>query len=87
MMELLNHTDPDQARSNHMIRNERRLSELEIEIEAVDADCKALFDSLEVSPEQIETFLSKEEHFSKKTWETIQAQSKELEEKINMMLS
>lgn len=66
----------------HMQKNALAIQELNIRIEALDRDIKALLNELNVSPQQLSIFLENQNNFSGENWQTITEQRKALDEKL-----
>jgi len=67
---------------NHIEKNERAIEELSIRIEALDRAAAALFEELQVTPEQITAFLGKQENFTESNWVDLQQMRQKQEEKL-----
>ena len=66
----------------HILKNELALQELSIRIEALNRDVDGLLSQLNVSPEQLTTFIENKDNFSEENWDTMQEQRKVLDEKL-----
>lgn len=63
-------------------KNELAAQELEIRIEALNRDVNELLNQLNVSPEQLTTFIENKENFSEDNWKLLLEQRKALDEKL-----
>lgn len=61
--------------------NDKKLQELQAKIAELDRETEEVFEQLEVTPEQIEKFLSDKNNFSDSDWEEIQRQIADIEAK------
>jgi hypothetical protein len=66
----------------HIQKNELTQQELSIRIEALNRDVDGLLTQLNVSPEQLTTFIENKDNFSEENWNTMQEQRKALDEKL-----
>jgi hypothetical protein len=66
----------------HIQKNELAIQELSIRMEALNRDIHELLKELNVSPEQLTTFLENKDNFSDDNWHTIIEQRKILDEKL-----
>ena len=63
-------------------KNESKIQELAIQIENLDRETAKLLSELDVTPEQLTSFIQKEKNFTEKNWEELQAEKKKLNEKL-----
>ncbi|HEV8052507.1 MAG TPA: hypothetical protein VGP47_08430 [Parachlamydiaceae bacterium] len=63
-------------------KNELALQELAIRAEALDRDVDGLLSQLNVSPEQLTTFIENKDNFSEENWNSLQELRKALDEKL-----
>ncbi len=63
--------------------NDEKIQELQAKIALLDAETEKVFEQLEVSPQQIEQFLSDKSNFNDSQWEEVQRQITEIESKAN----
>lgn len=66
----------------HIQKNAQAIQELAIQIEAVNRDVHELLKELNVSPEQLTTFVENKDNFSEDNWNTLLEQRKVLDEKL-----
>lgn len=66
----------------HIQKNELAIQELAIRIEALDRDVNQLLTQLNVSPDQLTTFIGNKDNFSEENWNTLLEQRKALDEKL-----
>lgn len=66
--------------------NEKKIRELSIRLEKLESDITNFLEELEVTPEQLSTFISKKENFTEENWLEIQKQKKQLDEKLDLDL-
>lgn len=66
--------------------NEKKIRELAILLEKVDNDVSIFLQELEVTPEQLTTFISNQENFTENNWLELQKQKKQLDEKLDTAL-
>lgn len=63
-------------------KHERATNELVLRMDALDREYSALMAELEVTPQQISTFLGNPSNFTEEQWEALQNQRKMLDEKL-----
>lgn len=66
----------------HVQKNEQAIEELAIKIDALNRDVDTLLKELNVSPQQLTTFLDNRDHFTEENWTMILQQRKALDEKL-----
>lgn len=66
----------------HIQKNALAIEELSIRIEALNRDVSELLNQLNVSSDQLTTFIEKKENFSEENWNTLLEQRKALDEKL-----
>lgn len=66
--------------------NEKKIRELDIRFEKLNNDIKNFLNELQVTPEQLTSFISQKENFTEENWEELQKQKKQLEDKLNLEL-
>jgi hypothetical protein len=66
----------------HIQKNALTIQELEIRIEALNRDVETLLRELNVSPNQLTTFIENPNNFSQENWDTLMQQRKALDEKL-----
>lgn len=64
-------------------KNEALLRELLYRAKELEKEEEKLFSELNVTPEQISTFIEKPENFTPDNWEEIQEQKKQLNQKLD----
>ena len=64
--------------------NEKKIRELAIRLESLDKDTHSFLQELEVTPEQLTSFVSRKENFTEDNWESLQQQKKKLDEKLDI---
>ncbi|MBS4169833.1 Uncharacterized protein NEOC95_000551 [Neochlamydia sp. AcF95] len=67
--------------------NERKMRELAIRLEKLDEDTHAFLEELEISPEQLTTFISQKENFTDSNWQELQQQKKQMDDKLETELN
>jgi len=67
-------------------KNALAIEELAIRIEAHNRQIDELLNTLNVSPEQLSTFIEKKEHFTAENWKALQELDQALEEKLKREL-
>lgn len=67
---------------NSEIELEKRISELDLQNEALDREIESLLAEQKVSSRQLTYFLSKASHFTDGNWERLQKEKKKVEEKL-----
>ncbi|MEI8125996.1 MAG: hypothetical protein WCG42_09590 [Parachlamydiaceae bacterium] len=72
----------DDQRESHIEKNNILIEELSIKIDALDRDVENLLNELEVSPEQLTTFLNDQNNFTPNNWSELLNQRKTLNEKL-----
>lgn len=68
-------------------KNDLSIQELLIRIDVLDREIKTLLDELNVTPEQVSTFVSNKDYFTEDNWEELQSQRKQLDEKLALQKS
>jgi hypothetical protein len=68
-------------------RTERKLLELALHIHRLNQEYHELLNELAVTPEELKDFVENSENFSPSTWEELQKEKKQLEERLNSELS
>lgn len=71
---------------NHIQKNELAIQELSIKLDALNRNVQDLLNELNVSPQQLTTFLDNKDNFTEENWNTMTTQRKALDEKLNMEL-
>ena len=66
--------------------NEKKIRELSIRLEKLDSDITEFLEELEVTPEQLTTFISHKGNFTDNNWEALQKHKKQLDEKLEVEL-
>jgi hypothetical protein len=66
----------------HIQKNEQAIQELSIRIESQNRDVNELLSQLNVTPDQLSTFIENKNNFSEDNWGTLLEQRKLLEEKL-----
>lgn len=66
--------------------NEKKIQELAIRLEKLDLDINGFLKEMEVTPEQLTTFISQKENFTEDNWKELQEQKKKLDEKLDLEL-
>lgn len=66
--------------------NEKKIRELAIRHEKLDSDISSFLVDLEVTPEQLTAFISKQENFTEDNWQELQKQKQQLDEKLDVEL-
>lgn len=72
---------------NQIVKNEKKIKELSIQMETLDKEVGELLNELDITPEQLTQFIQNPENFSEKTWEDLQRQRKNLDEKLQRDLN
>lgn len=67
---------------SHIQKNQQLIQEITIQIEALNRNINLLHDELQVSPEQLTTFIENKENFSEENWQNLIEQRKSLNEKL-----
>lgn len=63
-------------------KNDAALQQLLIRIDALEREAKVLLDELQVTPEQVTTFMANPDNFTPENWDELQEQRKTLEDKL-----
>lgn len=63
-------------------KNDTALQQLLIRLDALDREVKVLLDELQVTPEQVNTFLANQDNFTPENWQELQDQRKTLDDKL-----
>ncbi len=63
-------------------KNDQALQQLLIRLDALDREVKVLLDELQVTPEQVSTFLANQDNFTPENWQELQDQRKTLDDKL-----
>jgi hypothetical protein len=66
--------------------NERKLKELAARQEKLDDEVAHFLSELEVTPEQLSTFLANQDNFTEENWKELQHRKKMLDEKLDLEL-
>ena len=69
-----------------LIINENKIRELSIRFEKLNSDITNFLEELEVTPEQLTTFISNKDNFTEDNWEVLQQRKKQLDEKLDIEL-
>jgi len=75
--------DSEQKQEQDITKNETAVQQLAIRIDALDREIKTLLAELNVTPEQLTVFVSKEENFTSENWQELHKQRKMLDEKLS----
>ena len=67
---------------SHIQKNENAIQELSIRIESLNRDVEQLLNELNVTPEQLTTYIENKDNFSEENWQTLLDQRKALDEKL-----
>ena len=67
-------------------KNDLTLQELLIRIDGLDRQVKAFMEELQVTPQQISSYVSNPNNFTKDNWEELEKQRKMLDEKLDLEL-
>jgi hypothetical protein len=73
--------------SDKILRTERKMKELSIQMEKIKNDYQQLLEELSLTPQQISHHINNPENFSPPIWEKIQKEKAHLDEKLNLELS
>lgn len=65
---------------------EKKIKEVERQLEAMKRESKQLYEWLGISAEQFDRYISKEEHFLNEDWVEIDKKMKELEKQLEQSL-
>lgn len=68
-------------------KHEQLMQELTIRIENMDLEIKALLSELNVTPEQLTSFLSRQENFTPENWNELQKQKERFDAQWDAELS
>lgn len=66
----------------HIQKNALAIQELSIRIEALNRDVNELLSQLNVTPDQLTTYLENKDNFSEENWNSLLEQRKALDEKL-----
>lgn len=66
--------------------NEKKIRELAIHHEKLDSDVHQFLNELEVTPAQLNAFISNKENFTESNWQELQKHKKQLDEKLDVDL-
>jgi len=72
-----------QDNDRKILNIEKKIQELTIRIEAQDKEDRELLKALNVSPEQLTTFVQDKTNFTDKNWKELNKQQDELDERLN----
>lgn len=67
-------------------KNERKIEELSIRIDAIDREIHNLLHELNVTPEQLSQFVNTERNFTEENWMQLQEEQKKMQEKLQVEL-
>jgi hypothetical protein len=71
---------------NYIKKNEALLRELLNRAKELEKDEEKLFSELNVTPEQVSSFIAKPENFTVENWEKIKEEKKQLDQKLDREL-
>lgn len=60
----------------------KKITELSIRNESLDREMENLYKELKVTPEQLSSFIQKEENFTEKNWKEMQKEKEKLDQKL-----
>lgn len=60
--------------------NERKVLELEQQFAAIEAESAVFFETIDVTPEEVDNFVKNRDNFSDKEWEELKKQERQLQE-------
>lgn len=78
---------PEKELERQIHKHKKTAEELEIRIESLNRHIKELFAELNVTPEQVNAFISNKEHFTEDNWATLCQQLKTLEAQLERELA
>lgn len=64
--------------------NDKKIRELSIRLEKLDSDVSEFMAELEVTPEQLSSFISHKANFTDNNWDQLQKHKKQLDEKLDV---
>lgn len=67
---------------NKIQQQESKIKELEIHLETLEHSVAELLNHLQVTPEQLTAYVSKQDHFTEENWDTLQKHKLQIEEKL-----
>jgi len=67
-------------------KNELKINELSIKLDAIDREVNELLNELNVSPEQLTQFVHTEQNFSKEDWIHLQEEQQKMHTKLQIEL-
>lgn len=73
---------PDAELEARIQKNALAIEELSIKIEALDRNVNALFNEMQVSPEQLAAFVGNKDNFTEEGWNALLKHRKDLDEKL-----
>ena len=79
-----------QSNNNHeeiVLQNERKLNELQQNLEKSRQEYQSLLEELQLSPEQLAHFVNNQDNFSAQEWKAIQEEHQKLDVKLNLELN
>lgn len=68
-------------------QKKQKMRELTIHLEKLDREYQQLLQDVDLSPDQIQTYMDDPANFSKPIWEKLQLEKKKLDEKLNLSLN
>lgn len=67
--------------------NEKKIKDLKNRLESINFQSDSFFEELEVTEEQLSSFISDENNFTKENWDQLQKEKKKLDDKLNVELA
>lgn len=67
-------------------KNERKINELSIKMDAVDREVHALLNELNVTPDQLTQFVHTEKNFAEEDWAKLQEEQQKMHTKLQVEL-
>jgi hypothetical protein len=77
---------PQETLEQRIQRNHLKLQELSINLERLDLEFNNILAELSLAPEQLDAFVHKKENFTLPSWDKIQTEKKQLDEKLDLRL-
>lgn len=76
-----------ESMSDKILRTERKMKELSIQMEKIKRDYQKLLNEVSLSPQEISEHIDNPDNFPPPIWEKIQKERIQLDEKLNLELS
>lgn len=81
------HKNKDEELENKIQQNKSKIEQLEIELESRWREEQAFLKELKVSAEQLSTFVSNPNNFTEESWQELNKQQTQLDEKLHRELN